>query len=853
MSWRSVHRIEWVTLALQAALLFGIVWLAVGFATTNILAVDLWRGMSYWPLVRLCGVGLLVCILLFWIFGRSVAPLLVAVGVLALAAFGPAAVLASAALLWVAYVLGELIIRHSRPDVEEPALFLLRLALGLIVVDLILNVAITLPVHDVRIYTLVFLAAVGLRWRTSAGLMREIGGLWHVCRRPLGFWSSLGAIAAAILVTIQVVLAALPERQFDALAVHMFVAQTVATAGQWHFAGDFVITAPQALGADWIFSVVFVLAGENGAKVINYVFFLLGAGIVHALSVQRFGRGPATAGTLVLLSSPIAFLEAAGVSLDNFLLLTITATVAVCGIWERLSPRERVLSSAVLLGGLPSAKLHGVFVQVALVAVLLSRRIWSDVQLAGARTSIAGLVLVALGAAPFLIAFAVTGNPVFPFFNAVFTSPYFPIWNFAPPAYPPDIAFDVIHRMTFHTSKFIEGWDGSFGFQMAAFLLFCVLAAFVRRSSLVMSALFVTVFYTAGILLMTAYVRYLYPIFPAFSVLIAGGIFLLRERGARRSAAVAIALAVIVAGLNFRYFPGARWSLLPFSVSPLIDAAARDRMLEGAVPHRLLLEHLNGTDGARARVVFVGQPFGFPLLGTPIFTDWYMPPVAKGMVEARTNDDVRRWLASVGATHLIMGTNDATANVETLRRYFASEGDPVLTVNRVILYKIADDVRFTTVLSRTGSWNNWVLGAAEVSSKGVRIAPGTEPSFSTRQLVSGERQVRVSAKAACDGNSGEVVVRIFWHSPKAQRESSAVPCASAGGRLSAIFDRPRGATAATVAFVKGGAGAAYVGEVSVTTTAITLPEPVPLFRRDWTASPVWSKLARALGRGAMPK
>jgi hypothetical protein len=851
MSWANIHRSAWSILALQAALLFGIVWLAVGFATTNILAIDLWRGLSYWPLVRLCGVGFLVCILLFWIFGRSVAPLLVAVGVLALAAFGPAAVLASAALLWVAYILGELIVRHSRPDVDEPALFLLRLALGLIVVDLILNVAIALPVHDVRIYTFVFLAAVGLRWRTSAGLMREIGVLWHACRRPLDFWSSLGAIAAAVLVSVQVVLAALPERQFDALAVHLSVAQTVATAGQWHFAGDFAVPYSQSLGADWIFSVVFVLAGENGAKVMNYVFFLLGAGIVHALSVQRFGRGPATAGTLVLLSSPIAFLEAAGVSSDNFLLLGITATVAVCGIWERLSPRERVLSSAVLLGGLPSAKLHGVLVQLALVAVLLSRRIWSDVRFAGARTGIAGLVLVALGAVPFLIAFAVTGNPIFPFFNAVFKSPYFPIWNFI--HYPPDIAPDIIHRLTFHTSKFIEGWDGSFGFQFVAFLFFCLLSAFVRTSSLVISALFVTVSYVVGILLMSTYARYIYPIFPAFSILIAAGIFLLRENGARRSAVAAIALAVIVTGLNFRYFPAARWSLLPFSVTPLIDTAARDRMIEGAVPHRLLLDHLDGAHGTRARVVFVGQPFGFPLLGTPIFTDWYMPTVAKGMAEARTNDDVRRWLTSVGATHLIMGTSEATTNVETLRKYFASEGDPVMTVNRVILYRIADDVRFATVLSRTGSWDNWALGAAEVSSRGVRIVPGTEPSFSTRQFASGERQVRVSARAACDGNSGEVVVRIFWHGPKARMGSSAVPCASEGGRLSAIFDRPRGATAATIALVKGGAGAAYVGEVSVTTTAITLAEPLPLFRRDWINSPVWSKLPRALAPGAISK
>jgi len=199
MDWRSVHRIEWINIALRAALAFGIIWLAVGFATTDILAVDFWRGTSRLPLVRFCLIVFLACVLLLRIFERSLAPLLVGAGILAVAAFGPAAILASISLLWVAYLLGELVVRYAPDRAAEPAAFLIRVALGLIVIDLILNIAIALPLHDIRIYTLVFLSIVAARWRGSASLVREMRALWQLCRAPLGFWSSLGAIATAVM------------------------------------------------------------------------------------------------------------------------------------------------------------------------------------------------------------------------------------------------------------------------------------------------------------------------------------------------------------------------------------------------------------------------------------------------------------------------------------------------------------------------------------------------------------------------------------------------------------------------------------------------------------------------------
>ena len=332
---------------LPASLLLGLAWLAYGFATTTVASAELaWS----WPLIRFCVASAAVGALLMAMFGRGIAPLLVAFGVFVLVVFGTAAMMACAALLWFAYLLGELIHRRDAEETERPARILLRIALGLIVLALLLNVAIALPVHLPRIYSVVFLALVALRWRANLDLARDLRMLWDACRAPLEWGTAAIAVAIGVIVCVQLVYAGLPERQHDALAAHLVIAHVVKTAGQWHFAADFVVGAVQPAGADWLYAVVYVVAGENGARLTNYLLFLLAAALVYTVSL-RFGRTCAALAALVLLSCPIAFLEADGIFLDNFLMLCVTAALALCGLWSTMSPRDRVLCCAVVIGG----------------------------------------------------------------------------------------------------------------------------------------------------------------------------------------------------------------------------------------------------------------------------------------------------------------------------------------------------------------------------------------------------------------------------------------------------------------------------------------------------------------------
>src|SRR4030095_122600 len=86
------------------------------------------------------------------------------------------------------------------------------------------------------------------------------------------------------------------------------------------------------------------------------------------------------------------------------------------------------------------------------------------------RTSVLCLGAMIAGFWPYAYAWYATGNPVFPYFNAIFKSPFFAPHNFANVLYPGGISFADFYQLTFSSAKHLEGWDGAIGFAMTLLL-----------------------------------------------------------------------------------------------------------------------------------------------------------------------------------------------------------------------------------------------------------------------------------------------------------------------------------------------------------------------------------------------
>ncbi len=224
-------------------------------------------------------------------------------------------------------------------------------------------------------------------------------------------------------------------------------------------------------------------------------------------------------------------------------------------------------------------------------AYLLAAVVIAGVNLKGRwRTAaLATALFVAFAAPPYIYSFAVTRNPIFPFSNQIFKSPEFP---------PVDMMRDVnalkppikngYYAATFQSSRYIEGLDGSFGFQYFL-LLPAALILWNRKTPGALLAFGLT-----GALLSFVSLPNLRYLFPAMPLLSIGFAWLLAE--------IPWLTAVFAAllALNLCFFTSAGWYHKQFAQ---FTRAQVTEYKTFAAPQRELVKILNAK--------YPGQPIAF--------------------------------------------------------------------------------------------------------------------------------------------------------------------------------------------------------------------------------------------------
>jgi hypothetical protein len=215
-----------------------------------------------------------------------------------------------------------------------------------------------------------------------------------------------------------------------------------------------------------------------------------------------------------------------------------------------------------------------------------------------------------LAAPPYVYAWVRSGNPVYPFLNAVFRSPYYDSeQSFSDVRYENlRVSWRTPYDLTFRSSEFLEGQNGAAGFQ---YLLLLLPAALLVRRREQAALLAVTAAAAAIITVQTPNLRYLYAALPLASL----GIAWTAAQAPR--AATAGFLALI--GLNLWFLPAAGWYGNDFAYFRPSETAA---YLERMAPVRLLIDHLNRTAPGEP-VAFFSTDATAGLLGAAYNDTWH--------------------------------------------------------------------------------------------------------------------------------------------------------------------------------------------------------------------------------------
>lgn len=486
------------------------------------------------------------------------------------------------------------------------------------------------PVNTPLLYASL-LGAPFVLWPTDGRrFFRDLRRIWYrrTSEEAGFFWLEA---ALAVLGILHATVGLMPDMGWDSLAMHLFIPGHMARRAEWGFHAGTYAWAVMPMLADWLFSVGYILAGEQAARLVNVLFLFVLGHLIYELSIfSGASRSTACVGILLLLSTPLTFTESSNVMADCvWACYFVAATTSLIRFAEApMGTGAQLVLTGLFSGAALAAKAWSFVTLPALALTVLAFYPTILSRLCTAVTARGLFYFLAIGSVPYATAWLLTGNPVFPFFNGIFKSPLFDASNFTDSRWISGIGWSTIYDVNFHSALFIEGMNGVAGFQ---WLLALVPSAFVlattanRRGAAVLC---VGTASTAAVFSISSYLRY---VFPSQSLLLAAiGAALPAFPGSLQRLACALLGASI--GLNLVFLNTGPNNYSEFPIQTVCSNGTRDAYITSRLPLRKAFAIVDGLNISAAPVALFGRPFVEPGVRFDVLHDsWYSPSFHKAV------------------------------------------------------------------------------------------------------------------------------------------------------------------------------------------------------------------------------
>lgn len=495
-----------------------------------------------------------------------------------------------------------------------------------------------------------------------------------------------GLVVCTMLLSLHVAMVALPDRFFDALLMHLYIPSFMAAHGAWSYdPGNAFAFMPNA--ADMLYASMYVLQGETAARLLNFsAFFFTCLGLFQIISLIC-SRSVSVWAIALLVSLPLTFIESSTLFVENTVMLFLTTAILVIAHSRfRVLGRDHV-AIMMLIAGASMVKLHGAVAAVIIGAISLAlclrgRKTWRSILPIAAVTLAAAIV----GLWPYFFAWLKTGNPVFPFYNHIFKSPFFPPVDFVDGRWTGKFSAMFAYDATFATGNFVEAYNGALGFTLFVFLAAGFAAALVGRNQIALFCGGLGLFFVIAFASKIQYVRYLLIFVPLLMVPVALAI---EHIGRARLIRIPLACLVLaVVGLNSYKIPAGATVLGTSDLTACCVPNARRDLEYFQVPERIVNRVINEQAGSAAKVLYISNPFGALLSGTAIYTTWHNSRYTAEFAAVKNEQDFAKIVGQISPSHVVVNSSPVTLLDKAADAYLQTKGRLITRVGWLALYEL---------------------------------------------------------------------------------------------------------------------------------------------------------------------
>lgn len=635
------------TILITAALLISLGCMLYGFIGKHVDFHYLWRPDGLHKLEYFSALYW-VAFLALWLLRKSlVRPVLIlAAALVILIVAGPWVTFSMAILFLGSWAIGALLF-DSESDVFN-------VCAGFVVLETFMYATARIGLHYPAVILTLLLLPTLLAFRRLPPALTRLFAL----RRPSAGsrWQVFTEGLVGFVLFCSLLLALSPEVGADALAMHLAVGTDIAAHHRFTYTPAVVSWSAMPLGADFCFAIACNLGGEIAARLENFGFLLLLLATLFLIG-RRF---TARSADLFLALAMFASCSLTQFAVDSLMVENLWALLCAALFLALLSydesGRTRYLFLCSLFGG--GAMMIKLGSLAFLIAVLpfFCYAIWRNRYRGELRNSLAipaaAVLLLALAAIPYALAYTSTGNPVFPFSNAVWKSPLLNTsaslidYRWRSP-----LRSTILFDLTFRTSKYLESRPGGFGFTLLLFALPCA-ATLSRKWKFQTAACFFIPLLFAGLTFHEVrYIRYLYPGLAIASLLV---VYPFREahRLNRALYAVLAVLAVAGTGLNYYFVPAFSGYQADFYN---LTQPSREHYMQAYYRPAQAIDYLN-RQASNVPALFIDTVDIAGLVGHPYALTWHFYPVATALKNAGSFAEIKSILSAYSIRYILHAT-----------------------------------------------------------------------------------------------------------------------------------------------------------------------------------------------------
>ncbi len=302
--------------------------------------------------------------------------------------------------LFTAWALGALLLRRVPVPPE------IALGVGAAALSTLVFLALVANAGHWAVYLVMGAASIGAAcFRLPAGTekLKHLPRLAWIIFGAYGVWYFINALA--------------PETLADGITYHLGLPYEYVRLGGFPARIAFYDMAPQ--GMEMLYTMAFAFGRHAAAKLVEFGFFLATLPLIFRIG-QRLGIGDlgSLVAAVAYFCAPVAGLTGSSSYTDAAGVFFALAAFYLLLRWAEASDRRFLLPTGVVAGFCYAIKFPGAFVVAGAVLFALARR----------RIQAAALIFAgaALAMAPWVVRdLVLTGNPVAPLMNGLFSNPYF--------------------------------------------------------------------------------------------------------------------------------------------------------------------------------------------------------------------------------------------------------------------------------------------------------------------------------------------------------------------------------------------------------------------------------------------